>query len=262
MFFFKLKLLFRILKRDFFNPDIVGLLKSIFQKRFQNYETLVFGKKFTANDSLSFLIMYEEILARQIYAFSASDQALRIVDCGANIGMSVLFFEKKYPNAQILAFEPDPNNVAILKKNLKANNSRNSTIFENAVWNKESLVRFSSYGAAGSRLEAESGEYEVKTVVLSHYLDQKTNFLKIDIEGAETEVLEEIKDKLQNVQNLFVEYHSFVGQPQKLSQILDILKAADFRFYIEHNGSVSQKPFIQISLLQEMDLCLNIYAYR
>jgi hypothetical protein len=64
------------------------------------------------------------------------------------------------------------------------------------------------------------------------------------------------------VEKIFIEFHSFVGKQQRLSEILSILKEAKFRYIIHHIGTFSPKPFIQVSTYLEMDLQLNIYAYR
>ncbi len=41
-----------------------------------------------------------------------------IIDCGANIGITALYFAARYPNARIYSVEPDPSNFAILKQNV------------------------------------------------------------------------------------------------------------------------------------------------
>lgn len=82
---------------------------------------------------------------------------------------------------------------------------------------------------------------------------QKVSFLKLDIEGAEYEVLHECRELLGNVQNIFVEYHSFADKKQELSGILKILENAGFRYYIEHIGVKSHHPFIGISNYVDFD---------
>lgn len=100
------------------------------------------------------------------------------------------------------------------------------------------------------------------TTRLSKYLMQKVSFLKLDIEGAEYEVLHECRELLGNVQNIFVEYHSFADKKQELSGILKILENAGFRYYIEHIGVKSHHPFIGISNYVGFDNQLNIFGYR
>jgi hypothetical protein len=127
-------------------------------------------------------------------------------------------------------------------------------------------LSFFSEGADAGRLDQNikdhKNEIEVETICLSEYLNQKIDFLKIDIEGAEYQVLLESKEFLHNVSNLFVEYHSFVDQPQHLSQILDILKSSGFRYYISSIGVKSKYPLISRDQYLGMDNQLNIFAFK
>jgi hypothetical protein len=101
----------------------------------------------------------------------------------------------------------------------------------------------------------------VETARLSRYLTRPIDLLKLDIEGAETDVLQEAADQLANVRNLFVEYHSFVGKPQRLEELLGIMRRADFRVYI-HSPQIYDSPFRRRIIYQGMDLQLNIFGYR
>ena len=42
----------------------------------------------------------------------------KFIDCGANIGISILFFKKQYPDCTIMAFEPNPHAFPLLEKNV------------------------------------------------------------------------------------------------------------------------------------------------
>ena len=99
--------------------------------------------------------------------------------------------------------------------------------------------------------------FEIMAVEKNDY-----DFLKIDIEGAETVVIEDCADLLINVNNLFVEYHSFDGKEQKLDILLSILKKSGFRYYIYNFGNLSHHPFEEKKTYLGMDMQLNIYACR
>ena len=58
--------------------------------------------------------------------------------------------------------------------------------------------------------------------------------LKIDIEGAEVSVFESIRNQLNKVENIFMEYHSPTVGSQKLDRLLKILSENNFRYYIEN----------------------------
>ncbi len=88
------------------------------------------------------------------------------------------------------------------------------------------------------------------------------DLLKIDIEGAETVVLEECKNLLQNVERIFVEYHSYVDKDQTLHYLLQILSDIGFRYNVQSTGVFSPNPFLQINTYYDIDLQLNIFGYR
>jgi hypothetical protein len=126
-------------------------------------------------------------------------------------------------------------------------------------------MSFWSEGSDGGRISFDSNTknlINIETVRLREFLYKRVDFLKIDIEGAENEVLHDIHDLLHNVERLFVEFHSFVGREQMLPEILTILKRADFRLHISSPGLISKNPFIQLNTYANMDNQLNIYGFR
>ena len=128
----------------------------------------------------------------------------------------------------------------------------------------ETSLKFLPDGAdAGRVTQTDSGKdyYEVSAVRLSDYLNQKIDLLKIDIEGAETEALIECRNSQENVENLFVEYHSYYHQPQQIDVILDILAAAGFLLHF-HTPVKSMQPFFVRKIKNGMDMQINIFAYR
>ena len=138
-------------------------------------------------------------------------------------------------------------------------------IIQKALWNKEGEIIFSSEGADAGRLVDKreiTDPITVEMTSLRGYLGRPVDFLKIDIEGAETVVIEDCADLLINVKNLFVEYHSFSDKEQKLDILLGILKKAGFRCYIYNFGVLSHHPFEEKKTYLGMDTQLNIYACR
>lgn len=215
-------------------------------------------------DSASFVFMFKEIFQRRLYAFRSGRTNPFIIDCGANIGLSVLFYKSVFPDAEILAFEPDETVHRMLLKNIERQGHKGVTVIRKGVWSDDTVLQFRSDGADGGRIDttAKAGPIRIETTRLSAYMDREVDFLKIDIEGAELEVLKEIRDQLFHVNNLFIEYHSFAGQPQKLDELLQIITASGFRYYVENNGVNSSHPFLRINTYMRMDLQLNIFAYR
>src|SRR4051812_47176103 len=72
-------------------------------------------------DLMSVFMEYKDIFGQEIYGFESSRPNPRVIDGGGYIGMSVLYFKAKYPNARITCFEPDPEVFAVLEENIRGN---------------------------------------------------------------------------------------------------------------------------------------------
>ncbi|MEM9830575.1 MAG: FkbM family methyltransferase [Bacteroidota bacterium] len=233
--------------------------------RYEATTTTFLGKEITIPDAASFLFMKKEIFEQEIYKFHSSNNFPLILDCGANIGLSIIYFKKLFPNARVIGFEPDEKIFDILENNLNAFELSNITLEKKAVWKEETILKFVSEGAdAGRLVEGQPNEVqkEVETARLKDYLQEPIDFLKIDIEGAEMEVIMDCKDQLHHADRIFIEYHSFVNKAQSLDKILEILKNSGFRYHIQSPGLQSKQPFIKINEMLGMDMQLNIYGFK
>ncbi|HOW36318.1 MAG TPA: FkbM family methyltransferase [Candidatus Omnitrophota bacterium] len=252
--------------RKLFN--IYFVLRTLRLRLFPRYrptETRLLSKRIRLVDAASFLSAYEEIFGNESYKFPCGNKEPHIIDCGANIGLSIIYFKRLYPESKIIAFEPDPKVFEALNHNINTFEFKDVALIQKGVWNTETTLPFFSEGADAGRITAVNDSQniiKIQTTRLRDYLDRRVDLLKIDIEGAETVVLEDCRDNLKNVQNIFVEYHSFKGQQQTLHTILDILAKADFRYYIRQIRTDITHPFIARDVGSGMDLQLNIYAFR
>ena len=266
-----LKKLVRHVKKMLFQPtyrrEFFALRRLKKMSRFMPTSTHVLDFEIQLIDAESFVGQYQEIFQKQIYKFSTQTQQPYVIDCGANIGLSLIYLKRLYPTSRIIAFEPDIRIFTILEENIKHAHIHDVELCNYAVWNSVTMLEFTVDGAAGGRvvqLESNSYEkdrYQVKTVRLRDYLQQPIDFLKLDIEGAETSVLQDCQDLMKNIQNLFVEYHSFVSQPQTLHIIVNILQQAGFRLHIEAARKLPS-PLYNRKILSGMDTQMNIFAFR
>ena len=207
----------------------------------------------------------KEIFIDEIYKQPLSPNAF-IIDCGANIGLSVIYLKKICPTATITAFEPDPNNFELLKKNIASHDLQNIVLKNEAVWKKNDMLSFESEGTMSSKIVFDrkgDGSKLTKAIRLKDYLNRKIDFLKIDIEGAEYEVLCDISDNLSFVENLFVEYHGMFGQVNELSKLFDLFSKSGFRYYIKEATPVYETPFLRDRKNSVLyDIQLNIFCFR
>lgn len=227
--------------------------------------TSLFGVNIEITNFFWYLHSLNELFLDKTYAFNSDKKEPYILDCGANIGLSVIFFKKNFPNAKITAFEADPAIANVLARNLQAFGYDDVAIIPKAVWINDATLSFESDGSLGGHIvetsEKNTIRNQIQAIRLKDYLNDEIDFLKIDIEGVEYEVLIDCQQELNNVKNLFIEYHSFLQNEQKLDEILLLLKKAGFRYYIKEAWNNMPFPFID-NRKSHYDLQLNIFAYR
>jgi FkbM family methyltransferase len=194
-------------------------------------------------DAPALIAIFEDTVVRRRNDFIARREDPLILDCGANIGVTVLHYKRLYPKARVVAFEPDKGICGVLRKNVLENGADNVEVVEAAIWTAAGEHTFLSEGADGSRLvergEAlyESNEYAVKTVRFADYLEVGTvDFVKLDIEGAESAVLADCANRLGNIEQMVMEFHLMNDSPQSLVQTLEMLSGAGFSLSVNSYG--------------------------
>ncbi len=261
--------MFRFLK-NYFSIEEGPITKRELEKiKSQNASNAGFIKTtrgfFEFHHAGSFYETYKEIFEDNIYQFHPVNQHPLIIDCGANMGLSVLYFSEKYPSAKIIAFEPEEEIFNVLRRNSENLKLKNINLHKKAVWDSETTLKFySDKGMGGSVTNIYQYQEPrlVETVVLADYLHQKVDLLKLDIEGAEFRVLKSCSHLLKNVENIFVEYHSFIHEEQHLEDLLQLLKENGFRYHLRQSFS-RQHPFTDdVLACENMDMAINVFAYR
>jgi FkbM family methyltransferase len=216
-------------------------------------------------DCLSFIFQFKEIFVKEYYLFEPISKSPVIFDCGANIGISCIFFKKFFPNAKVKAFEADSSIAEILKNNLEKNSFQDVEVISKAVWIDNDGIEFGAEGSDSGSIYSNKNKIIVPSVRLKDIIEQEKSidFLKMDIEGAEIKVIEDCDGSLNRVNNIFIEYHSFINKEQELEKILKVLTENQFRYFIKSDVPRTS-PFINklSNITPSMDLQLNIFAYR
>lgn len=140
-----------------------------------------------------------------------------ILDLGANIGLGALYLHCQFPGAAIACVEPDPRNLPLLRETLDLNQIP-ATVIDAAVGGTPGQFNFVCYHQPGySRLEhllthlpANNISVTVYTIpdILSRLGWTQIDLLKIDIEGAEEELLSQNNDWLTRVGAIILEIHN------------------------------------------------------
>lgn len=232
-------------------------------QRFKRSEVRFSGYRLSVPDTLSFLWQYKEIFSDQIYRFHTTDSQPIIYDCGANLGLSCIYHKRWHPGARIKAFEADPAIAKLCQDNFNRNGLKDIELIASAVWTNEEGIELVSEGSDGASTFLSGHKVRVPSVDLKKELSRETriNLLKMDIEGAETEVLLHCGEELKKVEHLFVEFHSYKGYPQTLDQVLGLLNNLGFRYHI-HTVNPRATPLLDKQGKYAMDVQLNVFAWR
>jgi FkbM family methyltransferase len=237
--------------------------ESLVKPRHEPGETTIDGYSVRYLDLLSLYMEYKDIWHHGIYHFDSTEPAPRVLDGGGYIGMSLLYTKHVHPGARITCFEPDPQIHKLLTRNVQANGLRDVELVMAGLAAERGSASFVPDGADGGRIVEAEGEESVSTVPLSSYLDERVDFLKLNIEGFELPVLEEAGDSLRNVREIVIEYHGWPDSPQRLGPLLSLLDAQGFRYLVNHfdyatNGAV-RPPF---TLARDTRWFALVYAKR
>lgn len=187
--------------------------------------------------------LYEEIFIKKEYYFTADSSRPAIIDCGSNIGMSVLYFKKLYPEAVITAFEPDPETFGLLRKNIEENRLSGVTAVNKAVAaSAGSAVLYYYPESPGSthmslvKKRLQGGKtVKIEKDRLSRYIKGIVDLLKIDVEGSEAEIIEELSSAgcMKRVKRIACEiHHNITGKEDMACKLLGILSDQGFVYEI------------------------------
>ncbi len=197
-------------------------------------ETDFLGYRINYTDFHSLSVEYREIFKNQVYHFETNKKSPIIFDGGGCIGISILYFKNIYPESQITVFEPDPGMSKLLRNNVKRNKIDGIRVVEKALHSKEGLVNFRGGSDAGKL--SEEGIDKIYTTRLSNYIHSEVDFLKLNVEGSELNVLIDLheQNKFKYIPQLCLEWHSFTRQKQNLDKVLSILERNDYKYFVSH----------------------------
>lgn len=222
------------------------------------------GSDFHFQNALQFMHGIDEIFIDNIYSIDLPPSPI-ILDCGANIGLSVLYFKKHHPDATIVAFEPDTTNFRLLEKNIASYNLQNVIALNQAVWIMDGKINFVEDHSMTSKISESKYTEDNKLVDccrLKTHLTRKIDLLKIDIEGAEYQVFKDIYENLSQVNNLFLEYHGNFNQNNELCEIFNLINQAGMQFYIKEAAPIFPTPFNRTKGTHPYEVQLNIFCFR
>jgi len=134
-----------------------------------------------------------------------------VVDLGANVGFSLLYFLYKYRHCRIIAFEPHPYHFKQAERNLALNGgSGRVQLYAQAAGASNRRMQLSDEGAGSSLVEdTVSGEISVDVFdIFPLLMGRRIDLLKMDIEGGEYEILGDRRFGELSIAAIVMEWHA------------------------------------------------------
>lgn len=161
----------------------------------------------------------DQIFFHKEYGFEVARDPVAILDAGANIGLASILLANRFPQAKIIALEPEAGNFALLERNVAP--YPNITPVRAALWHDNSSVEIVDPGlgywgfmvrsGTEKRRPTEESDTQVPAMtvdaIMQKYAIDRIDILKIDIEGAEYEVFDDPSLWISKVDTLIVELH-------------------------------------------------------
>jgi FkbM family methyltransferase len=179
------------------------------------------GVVFLRENTFDF-ITFEEVVFDQVYKAIPAHlpKCERVVDLGANIGLSCLYLAARYPTCKIVAVEPVPQNYTILTKNVACLiEAQRCLPMQAAVWGTDKPLvleqpaipeRYNAYTVRQSAPTAKSA-LNVEGITIQRIMERagfrELDILKVDVEGAETELFKGDLDWLNHTRAIAIEFH-------------------------------------------------------
>ena len=223
-------------------------LRSREKSRDREVKFKLFGSYFSAYSYHTLNYLIREIFVNDEYRFSCNNANPLIIDCGANIGMSILYFKKNYPTATVIAFEPNPTTYELLQKNRSSYHLSNVSIHNLALSNVAGNIPFhfnDDKGTLTGSIQANRGGSKVINVpceLLSMHLRnfEVVDLIKMDVEGAEHQIVDDLMSSgaIHKVKELIVEYHHNIpGEKNSFPDFLKRFEDVGFDYSIRTNFS-------------------------
>jgi FkbM family methyltransferase len=161
------------------------------------------------------VFIFQEVLGQGCYRLPPLGETDGvIVDLGANIGMTALYFADQFRRQRLVCLEPNPRNLPLLRHNLSCLGPA-VTVVHGAIADSTGTVAFDSDAATYGGTIVEDGDlvpsFRMSDFVRQYVYPSRIRLLKVDIEGAERMLFRGDLDWLGLVDNIVIELHAGVS---------------------------------------------------
>ena len=161
-----------------------------------------------------------------------ADEILRIVDVGANVGYSVIYWASIFRNAAVAAFEPHPEILRALRADLELNGlTERVTIFPVAAGTQDTTALLTDTGVSSTLTrDRSSNGYEVRVRDFFETVGKdQIDLLKMDCEGTEFDLIADSRFANLNVTSMVLEWHATEQRPDAKREVFEMLSRGHWK---------------------------------
>ena len=205
---------FSILKEHLSFWEAVSIYYKMKTGRWNGFRLNKLKYPFSIRDNPYDFATLEEVILKEDYNIEIDFEPCTIIDGGANIGLTSVFFANKFPRAKIVAVEPEMENFQILQKNTSSYD--NISLLYAGIWDHHAFLSVVDEGKGTNAFTVkevfENTESAIKAVSVDEIMKQQgwtaIDILKLDIEGTEKNIFEQNYESwLPKVKILIIELH-------------------------------------------------------
>lgn len=207
-----------------------------------------------------------DIYLEEHYRCEFDEPPARILDCGGNVGLSVLYFATRFKSAVIEVIDANPMLADLIQRNCeKASVAARVTVVAKAVAAETGRVQFASRGDDSGCISQE-GEW-VPCVDIAELISDQLDLLKMDIEGGEFACFDRLAEtgKLGLPKRIVAEIHLGNDDAERIARVIYQLK--EFGFHIAVRGDLGEwtgkasirSPF---SFIGTNKMFMHLYAWK
>lgn len=194
-----------------------------------------------------------------------------VLDLGAHIGYYTIFAaELVGAEGKVFAFEPEPNNFYLLKKNIEINNYRNVIPVQKAVSDKTGKGRLYLKEKKTQNRIYDSQEkdpfIEIETVKLDDYIEEKIDFIKMDIEGSEMGAVRGMVALLKKNQRVKIMTEFYPALIKKSGEnpldLLKLFKKCGFLINKINDEEKKIEPINYLEEISEIEGHINLFCFK
>jgi FkbM family methyltransferase len=206
-----------------------------------------------------FILQSYKWIIQQMLLFYSANATVKIIDAGANVGYSAIYFQAFFNQAEIVTIEPEKGNSLQLEKNFSINNFHLKRMVKGALWNKQTLLEvtrdFRDNREAAFTVQETNSPYGIPGYSFNEILEnenwKEADLLKLDIEGGERflfDTVEKANQILQKIKFLAIEIHDEFNIRETIYAHLqrngfDYVEFDDLTLAINKNKTGIKKPF-------------------